>query len=94
MKLPDFLSQYFWDVDFSALDSEHDRNFIMERILEKGDEKSVKWLQKTYQEQELASIVRNSRRLSQKSRSYWELVYNLWSTKNRSIPQREGIWQR
>jgi len=94
MKLPDFLAQYFWDVDFFALDTSEDQNFIIERILEGGNEPAVQWLRTKYQQQELASVVRESRRLSPKSRHYWGLIYHLWSTWNPSVPPREGIWQR
>ena len=43
-KLPSFLQKYFWDVDFSKVDKKTHSQFIVERILEFGDQKSVKWM--------------------------------------------------
>jgi len=40
--LPEFLKKYFWDVDFSKLDKEAYSQFIIERILEYGDQKAIK----------------------------------------------------
>ena len=42
--LPQFLKKYFWDVDFSKLDKEMYASFIIERILEEGDEKAAEWM--------------------------------------------------
>ncbi len=43
VKLPSFLIKYFWDVDFSNLNAKEYPVFIIERILEYGDEKAVNW---------------------------------------------------
>jgi hypothetical protein len=40
--LPRFLKKYFWNVDFLKLDRKTHSQFIIERILEYGDEKTVK----------------------------------------------------
>jgi len=42
--LPQFPKKYFWDVDFSKLDKETHASFIIERILEEGDEKAARWM--------------------------------------------------
>ena len=94
MKMPEFLYQYFWDVNAKELTTEHDGRFVMERILEKGNEQAVAWLNETFSRTDLEAVVRESRRLSPKSRNYWGLLYNLWSTENPSARMRGGIWQR
>ena len=94
MKLPEILLKYFWDVDFGALDTERDQRMIIERILEKGDDRAVAWLNGAYAKSVLEIVVRESRRLSPKSRHYWGLIYHLWSTWNQSVPMPGGIWQR
>lgn len=38
-KLPEFLREYFWDVDFEGIDLEKDRVYVLRRILEYGDER-------------------------------------------------------
>ncbi len=94
MLIPEFLSQYFWDVEVKVLDSERQSVFIIERILEKGDDRAVKWLKTSYTSEEIKSVAMKSRRLSPKSQNYWGIIYKIWPTQNQSIPPREGIWQR
>ena len=43
-KLPAFLKKYFWDVDFEKLDTQKSSSYIIERVLEYGDNKAIKWL--------------------------------------------------
>ena len=94
MKVPENLHVYFWDVDAKELETETNGRFIAERILEKGNDEAVKWLEAIYPRTELETIVRESRRLSDKSRNYWGLLFQLWSTSNPSLPTRSAIWQR
>ena len=42
--IPQDLRHYFWDVNPLALDIEHNKRFIVERILEKGDVNATQWL--------------------------------------------------
>lgn len=68
------LRRYFWDTDFSALDTEKDKRFIIERILELGDEAAVAWMKKEFKKQELFEVLRKARSISKKSRHFWDLV--------------------
>lgn len=47
-KLPKFLKNYFWSVDFDDLDFIKDRNYIIHQILSFGGLKAIRWLFKTY----------------------------------------------
>jgi len=47
-KLPEFLKMYFWSVDFSQLDADRDKDYIIHQILALGDLKAIKWLVKFY----------------------------------------------
>ena len=75
--LPEYLKKYFWDVDFLKLQRDKDSHFIIERILELGDMKSIEWMKKNFPEKEIKQIVISSRRLSPKSANYWGLVFKL-----------------
>ena len=68
------LKRYFWDTDFSVLDTEKDKGFIIERILELGDETAVEWMKKEFKKQELFEVLRKARSISKKSRRFWDLV--------------------
>jgi len=75
--LPRFLKKYFWDVDFSKLDKKTHSRFIIERILEYGDEKAIKWMEKNFKLNEIKKVVCQSRNLSLKSANFWQLIFNL-----------------
>lgn len=75
--IPSHLEKYFWDVNFENLDSEQYARFIIERILEHGDQKAVEWMQDNYERQRIEKVLKKTRALSQKSANFWALVYNL-----------------
>ena len=75
--LPQFLKKYFWDVDFSKLDKEIYGSFIIERILEEGDEKAVRWMRDNFDIAQIKNVLFNSKNLSPKSANYWQLIFNL-----------------
>lgn len=72
--LPKFLNKYFWDVDFSKLNKKDYSQFIIERILEYGDEKAVKWMRKNFELEEIKQILQQSKNLSLKSANFWQLI--------------------
>lgn len=65
---------FFWDADPSALDIHLHKTYIIERLLELGDEKAVHWLFATYSRPDIVEVARTSRCLSKKSRSFWRLA--------------------
>jgi succinate dehydrogenase flavin-adding protein (antitoxin of CptAB toxin-antitoxin module) len=67
------LKKYFWDTDFNKLDIEKNKKYILERILEMGDEKAVKWMLNNFSKGDLLKVVKTSRQLSPKSRNFWNL---------------------
>ena len=70
----EFPSIFFWDADLSKLDLEKNKDAIIERILELGDEKAVRWLFSAYSLIEIKSIAKESRGLSAKSRNFWRII--------------------
>lgn len=66
--------KYFWDTDLKRKDVKKYPNFIIERILEYGDEKALKWLNRHFEKRALINVLNTSRRLSEKSRLYWRLI--------------------
>ena len=66
----------FPEYDFEAVDLEHHRGVIIERILERGTWEQLRWLFATYDEDEVAAWVRRHgfRLLSRRSFALWRLV--------------------
>ncbi len=74
--LPDSLRPFFWDVDFESLHIEDQSFFIIGRLLEHGDESSVRFLLNTYSEDEITQVLRTSRSLSMRSRGFWMTYFD------------------
>lgn len=50
--------------------------YIIERLLEFGDEKAVRWLFEEYTRDDVAAVLESSRSLSLKSRNFWRLRFS------------------
>ncbi|MBI5574354.1 MAG: helix-turn-helix domain-containing protein [Elusimicrobia bacterium] len=61
----------FWDVDRNNLSLLKNTRFIVERILEFGDKRDVKWLFSNLRTEKIIEILRKSRSLSKKSLNFW-----------------------
>jgi len=96
--IPNFLKKYFWDVDFSKLDKKEHSKFIIERILEYGDRKEVKWMKKEFKLNQIKSVLQTSRNLSRKSANYWQVIFGLDKNKilclkKSFLKKQELIWK-
>lgn len=96
-KLPQFLKRYFWDVDFIDLNKEEYSQFIIERILEYGDEKAVKWMRDNFTEEKIKTVVCKSKNISKKSANFWQILFNIKRNNilclKKSFQKKQGaIW--
>ncbi len=77
MKLPSFLKKYFWNVDFADLDFRAKPFFVIARLLEYGDIRSLRWLFGKVDKKQIKEVIMKSRELSPKTANFWSLVLNL-----------------
>ena len=70
-KLPIFLKQYFWDVDFNQLTLEESRTFILKRVLDRGDTKALNWLRENFTNSEIEKLLFSTRDISVKTANFW-----------------------
>ena len=70
-KLPGFLKQYFWDVDFEGLNFAKSKTFILKRVLDRGDTKAVHWLRENFTNSEIKNLLLFTRDISQKTANFW-----------------------
>ncbi|MBI4434886.1 hypothetical protein HY635_03690 [Candidatus Uhrbacteria bacterium] len=99
MMLPNFIKTYLWDTPIEHVHPQRHVRFIAERLMEHGDRKASRWLLRTYTRPTLQRVVRESRRLSRRSRHYWALVLNdrthrTLCTKSQSHRRRRHAWPR
>lgn len=68
----------FWDVNLAELDEKKHQNFIMQRILEKGNEEDLSWALTVYGGNSLKEIfLKKNDKLDLKSRNFWSFYFNV-----------------
>ncbi len=67
------LKKYFWDIDFETLEVGKDKKYIIERILELGDENATRWIFKNFSKEDILNALKNNRKISKKSLNFWNL---------------------
>ena len=61
----------FWDTDPKKIDFQKNARYVIERILDYGEDKEVTWLWHAYPHKVLRNVVQTSRVLRPKSRALW-----------------------
>lgn len=75
MKIPKSFKKYFWDVDLRNIDLKKHQTYLIERLLEYGDEKAFKWLLKNFGLKEILEIARKSKKISPKTKNFLNLIF-------------------
>jgi hypothetical protein len=90
-----FKKTLFWDV--SEVDDHKNGRFVIERILNFGNENDFNKALEVYGKEEIASVVRESRNLDRKSQSFWCQYFNLdqkQCLRNQSAREQGLFWKR
>ena len=72
--LPESFAKYFWDCNFNELVMEEYHQFIVERILNFGDDAALQWLLQHTDKNTIKNIVKNSRKLTPKTKKFWQIM--------------------
>ena len=75
--IPKELRRFFWEVEAGSLDPREYGEYVIGRILELGTEAAVSWMKTTFTEDEIKKVIREDRKLSPKSATFWALVYDI-----------------
>ncbi|MBO8129195.1 MAG: hypothetical protein H0Z39_08365 [Peptococcaceae bacterium] len=75
--LPEFTHPFFWDVDASTINPVGDYFFVIERLLEYGNDDAIRWLMAFYRDEQLQEVVKKSRNISKKTAYLWQNYFNL-----------------
>ena len=78
MKTKVFLSKnIFWDVNFKKLDYQKNADFIIERVLNYGDEEDFQKIKKIYGISKIKEIARKTNYISKKNINFWSIIFNI-----------------
>ena len=70
-----FRQALFWEVDPKSIDPKKHATYIIERILDLGNDKEIRWMNREYSPAMIGKVVKKSRVLHAKSKALWKLVY-------------------
>jgi len=95
--LPKFLHRYFWDIEAGKLNPQKRPQYVIQRLLEMGNEKAVRWVRKNFSEKQIKETLCQSRQISLKTGNFWSLLLGIDRKKircfqkgSRQIPH--AIW--
>lgn len=71
-----FRQSLFWDTDPKKLDINKNAKYIIERIMDFGNDDEVHWMRQQYSKELLAEVCRKSRQLQANSKALWMLLTN------------------
>lgn len=74
MEKMQFRQSLFWDIDVSKLDPDKNPEYVIERILDHGDDVEVRWMWHYYDHALIKNIAHTSRVLQPNTRSLWTLL--------------------
>ena len=69
-----FRQSLFWDINPAKIDVQKNAKYIIERVLNFGNDKEVKWLYGFYDKSMLRSVVLGSRSLMPETKNLWTLL--------------------
>ena len=75
--IPLELHKFFWDCQVKEMDDDKYWFFIIERLLEHGNDIAVNWLMRHYTHEKIIKVVKSSRTLSRKTANFWKNFFQL-----------------
>lgn len=69
--LPESFRPYFWDVKFEDIDIQKNPQFVLKRIIDRGNTDALLWVLERFNVNEIKNLVLTSRDLSRRTGSFW-----------------------
>lgn len=69
--------RYFWDTDIDKLDTKINKNYIIGRLLDKGDLEAFNYVFDNYSKKEIIDFAKNSRNMNKKIANFLSNYFNI-----------------
>lgn len=76
-QLPEFLRPYFWDVAFEKIDLEKNPQFILKRVLDRGNTKALLWALSIFDTDDVRQLIMITRDISRKTANFWAEILDI-----------------
>ena len=77
LTIPDFLRPYFWDIDVASFDPDAYPEYTIQRLLERGGDQAIEWLQQQFSRERIAGVLRTSATMNATAARRWAAVYGI-----------------
>jgi len=88
-RTPQFSSQCFWDMDYTKLDFNNGKNYIISRIIQNGNYDDIKILFTYYGSNTIKDEVVKIKYLDDKTLNMMSLLFDIHKSKFRAFNNRE-----
>ncbi|PIU03517.1 hypothetical protein COT44_02730 [Candidatus Shapirobacteria bacterium CG08_land_8_20_14_0_20_39_18] len=75
--LPEKFYKYFWDVEAKLIDPQKNSLFVIQRMLDKGNEESVSWVLDNFDKETIKETFTTLRDFSPKVAYFWKLFLDI-----------------
>lgn len=75
--IPAEIRPLFWDADVERIDLARNAEYVISRILEWTTPPALEWLENQYSARQIVEVNRTSRKVSKRSREFWNLWYGV-----------------
>ena len=76
---PDYVKSLFWDCDINDIDVEKHQDFIIRRVLDRGEWSAVKWLRKDVGDDAIRNwlLKTKGKGLEPRKINFWGIILNI-----------------
>jgi hypothetical protein len=86
--LPPYVSYLFQEIDEKNVDIRKNRGYVIERVLENGDDRSVIWCIKTFDKDTISEVIEKSSIITPPTASLWALMLDIGEEKIECLQNR------
>lgn len=76
-QLPDSFRSYFWDVKFEDIDMQKNPQFVLKRIIDRGNTDALLWILERFSTDDVKNLILTSRDLSRRTANFWAEILGL-----------------
>jgi len=73
-QFPQYIMQYFWGDNLQELNLIKNKKYIIQVLLDQGDQKAIQWLLSTIDKKTIKTLL-PTLRLSKKSMNFWNIYF-------------------
>lgn len=76
-KIPNKFKSYFWDTHFDSLDGQKSYKYIIQRLLDKGNIETARFVWKHYPHEKIKEVLEKQRDFSPWIGNFWRLMLDI-----------------